>query len=235
MKFFLLFSSTPLPPSIPLKALTSQGKRLDVACRMLRACTVGPDGCPSGHHVAAWFAGDGKLVRSIELHVDGHALDQPAILARFRSELVLARYLAEIVSGIARENGTKNEDCIHARFLDAGMNAEDSFLEAIRREQVESGTEIILLHENGTPILDFCRPGMLEWKQVQAHGAAIVIGDHNGFPVHVERTLLRTSDRILCITKSKRDEHGVGDAKVIPYLGSHVAAFVQMFSIRGMP
>jgi tRNA pseudouridine-54 N-methylase len=230
MKFFLLFDSTPLTSAVPLKALTSQGMRLDVACRMLRACVLGPDGRPSGHSVSAWFSGGGREAPARLVDIDGRVLDARVAAGCFRSELVLARHLKGIIAGIARGTGENVRGGIKLQVLDGGTSAPDAFIDSIKREKHEAGKEIVLLHEHGIPILDGSRPGILAWKQVQGENAVIVVGNHQGFPAHVEKELLSISDHIFAIGVGTHQD----SAGQVSYLGSQVIAFIQMFHTQAL-
>jgi tRNA pseudouridine-54 N-methylase len=228
MRFFLLFDSTPLTPAAPLKALTSQGMRLDVACRMLRACVLGPGGSPSRHSVSAWFSAGAREAPAIALHIDGRALDATVAAEHFRSELVLARHLKMTAAGIAR--GTGGDGCVGIKLqvLDESTSVPDAFLDSIKREKHEGGKKIVLLLEQGTPILDVSHPGMLAWKKVLDDSTTIVIGNHQGFPARVEEVLLSISDRVFSIGAGVPRDSAGG----VSYLGSHVVTFVQMFNAR---
>ncbi|MBN2151315.1 MAG: hypothetical protein JW839_07720, partial [Candidatus Lokiarchaeota archaeon] len=143
MRFFLLFDTIPLTPAIPLKALTSQGRRLDVACRMLRACVLGPDGRPSGDSASGWFSGAGRGAPAVAVHVDGRALVAEAAIDFFRSELVLARHLKNMAGG----GGDGGCSGITLQALDDDACVADAFLESIKREKKEGANRVVVLHE----------------------------------------------------------------------------------------
>nr|MDO8085062.1 hypothetical protein [Candidatus Sigynarchaeum springense] len=226
MRYYLLFDSTHLSPAVPLKALTSQGSRLDVACRMLRACVLGPDGKPSGHSASAWFAGSGTNSPAVAIHVDGRVLDASVAVDRFRSELVLAKHLKEIITAAVRGTGEKLAHGITLRLLDTATDAASAFLESIRLEKQHGGNKVVLLLERGTPVLEGSHPGCLELNSLRDEDVAIIVGDHHGFPARVEEELLSISDHVLAI--------GVGGPRELrgktAYLGSHVIMFLHLFN-----
>ncbi|MEX2681080.1 MAG: hypothetical protein Q6373_005740 [Candidatus Sigynarchaeota archaeon] len=227
MKFFLLFDTTPLSPEAPLKALTSQGSRLDVACRMIRACVLGPDGNPSGHSVSAWFASGGNQSPAAALHVDGRVVSAPVVLARFHSELVLARYLKELIKSTLRGTGEHNAPGITLQLLDTATDAASAFLESIKLEKELAGRKVVLLLERGTPVLDASHPGILVFKNMQDDGTAIIVGDHHGFPARVEEKLLDICDHVAAINAAGRTDKL---RREISYLGSHAIEFLQLFN-----
>ncbi len=163
---------------------------------------------------------------AVVLDIDGRALDARVAADYFRSELVLARHLKVTVAGVVRGTGMDVSACIKIQVLDGDTIVPDAFLESIKREKHEAGKQIVLLLEQGTPILDTSRPGILAWKEVQGDNAAIVVGNHQGFPARVEEALLSISDHVFSIgVSTPRDALGA-----ISYLGSHVITFVQMFN-----
>ncbi len=197
-----------------------------MACRMLRACVLGPNGSPSGHSASAWFSGGGSDSPAVAVHVDGRVLGATPSLDRFRSELVLAMYLKDAVAGIAHGKGENDRIGITLQVLDGATSVADTFLESINREKNEAGKKIVLLHEHGTPILDISNPGSLVWDALHDDDATIVVGNHRGFPARVEEELLSTSDHIVSIGVTEPREA----AAQVSYLGSHVIQFLQMFN-----
>ena len=74
MHFICFFENTPFNKRISIKALTSQGKRFDVVCRMIKAA-LKFDGTWTRNSIEIWFAGDREFPRNVvRIVIDGAKL-----------------------------------------------------------------------------------------------------------------------------------------------------------------
>ncbi len=161
------------------------------------------------------------------LHIDGHALNAHVVADYFRSELVLARYLKAIVAVVASGKGMDIDAGFKLEVLDGATSVPDAFLESIKHEKQVASKKVVLFLEQGKPILDLSRSGMITWKEILGGDDTIVIGNHQGFPANVEEALLSISDHVFSIGISEPRD----DAGQVSYLGSHVVTFVQMLNL----
>nr|MDO8111360.1 hypothetical protein [Candidatus Sigynarchaeota archaeon] len=211
VKFFFLFEAIPLTPSVPLKALTSQGRRFDVACRMIRSSLLF-DGIPTHNSVEAWFGSDGGKILPAILSIDGHILDDVLLFKKFYSELVLAKFLKQLAQGSSEVPG------IEINALELSTDVQARFLDRMKLEKLEGRRALVALHETGQAMVATGQEGALLFQDRETRGLSIVIGNHQGIPPAIEADLLQACDHVLCLSTITPE---VG-SQSISYLGSHV-------------
>jgi tRNA pseudouridine-54 N-methylase len=214
---FFYFNDTPLHARVPLKAMTSQGRRFDVACRMIRAALF-RDGKFLPTAVSCWFSGD-PAIPPVRVDLCGQDLETNQEEGRFRSELAVARLLVAAMQDATGSGMEARSGGIVVTTFPAGENPVTDFMATIDRARTTEGRITVLLHESGSPLLSMDEDGNVATELDANNPLAIIVGNHKGFPEEIEQKLLDTCDHVACIRISRP-----GDVEQVPvsYLGSHV-------------
>lgn len=204
--FFLPFATTPFQAPVPVKALTSAGKRFDVACRMLREVLRADEGFTPAT-ATCWFgagAGGSPVIR-LDIDINGVKLDAVA------SELRLASTLDNAIR--AGDTGT-----LSITVLDARDGLVPHVIGGIQAFKERTGGQVVLLHETGQAVVGATATGIdVSWDVPRDRSIAFVVGSHDGFPPDLEGAVRRACDA--CISLSP-----------VSYLGSHVIRYLRLLA-----
>lgn len=222
MHWLFLFEDTPLPPDPPLKALTSLGKRFDVACRMLLAAVQSP-----ADKATCFFRSDADVgeISTVVLDIDGSTFEEGGAP---RSEIAIARWLGDAMKHAGGEKKTIPGVLVSTI---AAMPPAHAFMERVSRAK-ESGLEIIVLHENGVPCLEVSKRNGLEattsispseecLSRNPGNERLYIVGNHAGFAAEIETELLGMADGVFCLSTPGSEREGEKDGTP-SYLGSQV-------------
>ena len=215
--FLFLFQDTPFSSNVSLKALTSQGKRFDVACRMMRASLIN-DGKRTGNSMTAVFKEKIDSNSCIVLSIDGENITDENVKMQFGSELITAKYLLSLIKN---HKGFTEEETITINTVD--VKPETSFLDLVRSIK-SNGSRIALFHESG----DFVFKGAnrkLSMENEKNVFEYVIIGNNQGFPPDVLENLLLLVDATFAL--GRKDIHDSG--LLFSYLGSQVITLLNFF------
>ena len=185
---------------------------------MCRSCLIF-DGKPTHDQIEAWFPSGGNDNFPLKLKIDGSLITDELLFQYFYSELVLAGLLKNIMRGALQVPGISIEE------LHLEMDLPLGFLEMIKQEKEQAARKVIILHETGRAVLVKTGTDSIASNIFYDDSIDVIVGNHDGFPEHIEKELLETCDHVLCMSAITP----VMGLPVISYLGSHVIDMVHYF------
>ncbi|MHA1681836.1 MAG: hypothetical protein ACTSUE_12570 [Promethearchaeota archaeon] len=223
LHFLFLFPRTHAGPDIPLKALTSQGKRFDVAARVVRAA-IRFNPAHLGTVIEMWFGGETPKSKPCKVTVNPGELSPTTLEHVFHSELRIARFFKKLFV-----NEAFNEPGMVIEYIREGYSVDDHFLKRVRKMKENGTFEIIMLHEEGSPAFQlsgsvFSATGVF---LVDKSNIAIVIGNNEGFSPAIRDELETACDKKLSLQLKGADEESRPSTS---YLGSQVISIMSLLS-----
>ncbi|MFX0101691.1 MAG: hypothetical protein ACFFCS_19155 [Candidatus Hodarchaeota archaeon] len=227
IKFLFFFQETPFTPDVPLKALTSQGKRFDVACRIIKSVLSSNDDHPETS-VECWFA-EGKLrEKPVHLIINGDLVPEETRNRHFFSELAIARFLKSEITNHVR-NYEEDISCgIKMTFFPVDSTLKEHFINSLETLKSDEYFRMILLEEGGEPIFrsDEKLAISVDWGlHFNFDKLAFIIGDQAGFPDDLGNGWKTAChSRISLGTGGKSIEQ---ETSTVSYLGSQVVQMLR--------